>query len=206
VICGRNDVELPTLVCHRLPIRPTRVDNRHKLPYHLIPVLVCISNQLPQAREMLVRFHAPWVEGPHLFGLALEALFGLVGPPSSKRRLPCVDECGFKRVQLPVFTQVGLDCRHYRPATCGRVFDVFHQGIVILFPTIERLATEIANNIVGAAGKGLVKESSSCKLQRMGQWTASLASLRNNSHRPETRFCVAIVVIWRGLQLRLWIC
>lgn len=103
-------------------------------------------------------------DSAYLFGLAFEALLGLVGPPACKGGFPRIDHARIKGMDLSIVAKVCLDGRHDCPAAVGSVLKMLHDRIVILFPPSERLAAEKAFDAIGTPIERVEEEAGFRKL------------------------------------------
>lgn len=103
-------------------------------------------------------------DSTYLFGLAFEALLGLVRPPSRKGGLPRIDHARIKGMELSIVAKICLDGRHDCPAAIGSVLEMLHDRIVILFPPSEGLAAEKAFDAIGTPIERVEEEAGFRKL------------------------------------------
>lgn len=103
-------------------------------------------------------------DSAYLFGLAFEALLGLVGPPACKGGLARIDHARIKGMDLSIVAKVCLDGRHDCPAAVGSVLKMLHDRIVILFPPSQGLAAEKAFDAIGAPIERVEEEAGFRKL------------------------------------------
>lgn len=100
----------------------------------------------------------------YLFGLAFPRLLRVIRPLPGKSRLPRLDHARVERVHLGQVPELLLDGSNNSPAAVGHVLEVFDQRIVVLFPAIQMLVAQEADDIVRVRRCGLEDEAGSGKL------------------------------------------
>ena len=100
----------------------------------------------------------------YLFNFAFPALLTLMRPFICKSCSPGLNHPSTGWIFLAEISVLLFDCRHNRPSAIRRMFEMFRQGIVIFFPSIERFMAEETGDVVRIDLKWIVEESCSCKL------------------------------------------
>lgn len=109
----------------------------------------------------------------YLFGLALPSPLSLVGPSSSKGRLPRFNHRGQVRILLDVVVQLGLDGGNNGPAAVPGVHKVLVERVIASFPAVQAFLAQKAHDIVGVLWGRAEEETGFGELEKSQQpWEA----------------------------------
>lgn len=136
----------------------------------------------------------------YLLDLAFPPFLALMWPFIGERRLPRLDHPVTRRIFLTELPILSLNHRDNSPPAVRRVFHMFHQRVITLFPPIKRFAAEEASDIIWVDLVWVVEESSFRELayvsrsSKCGQCSIPLLGRAT---------CEAISWTWAPLYLHL---